>query len=70
MLHDGLYEQIISKALDQELNGSDKLIDAAPIDGAEAAHVLSKYVAEIVEKGLQNVKDNGGDVASQVELVN
>lgn len=70
MLHDGLYEQIISKALDQELTGSDKLIDAAPIDGAEAARVLSKYVAEIVEKGLQNVKDNGGDVASQVELVN
>lgn len=70
MLHDGLYEQIISKALDQELTGSDKLIDAAPIDRAEAARVLSKYVAEIVEKGLQNVKDNGGDVASQVELVN
>lgn len=70
MLHDGLYEQIISKALDQELTGSDKIIDAAPIDGAEAARVLSKYVAEIVEKGLQNVKDNGGDVASQVELVN
>lgn len=70
MLHDGLYEQIISKALDQELTGSDKLIDAAPIDGAEAARVLSKYVAEIVEIGLQNVKDNGGDIASQVELVN
>ena len=70
MLHDGLYEQIISKALDHELNRSDKIIDAAPIDGAEAARVLSKYVAEIVEKGLQNVKDNGGDVASQVELVN
>lgn len=70
MLHDGLYEQIISKALDQELTSSDKLIDVAPIDGAEAARVLSKYVAEIVEKGLQNVKDNGGDVATQVELVN
>ena len=27
-------------------------------------------MAEIVEKGLDNVKDNGGDLNKQVELVN
>ena len=32
--------------------------------------MLAKYVAEIVEKGLNNVKDNGGDLNSQVDLVN
>ncbi len=70
MLPTGLYEQIISKALDRELAISDKRSQTAPIDDAEAAKVLAKYVAEIVERGLENVKDNGGDLNSQVELVN
>ena len=67
---DGLYEQIINKGLDAELSVTDKLSQTAPIDPAEASGVLAKYVAEIVEKGLDNVKDNGGDLNSQVELVN
>ena len=70
MLHDGLYEQVISRELDSELAATDKLSQTAHIDSAEAAKILSKYVAEIVEKGLENVKDNGGDLSSQVELVN
>lgn len=70
MLHDGLYEQVINKELDSELASTDKLSQTAPIDSAEASKILSKYVAEIVEKGLENVKDNGGDLSSQVELVN
>ncbi len=70
MLHEGLYEQVISKELNSELASTDKLSQTAPIDSAEAAKILSKYVAEIVEKGLENVKDNGGDLNSQVELVN
>ena len=70
MLHDGLYEQVISRELDSELAATDKLSQTAPIDSEEASKILSKYVAEIVEKGLENVKDNGGDLSSQVELVN
>ena len=70
MLPSGLYEQIINKALDAELAETDKLSETARIDEAEAAKVLAKYVAEIVEKGLDNVKDNGGDLNKQVELVN
>ena len=50
MLNDGLYEQVISKELDSELASSDKLSQTAPIDSAEASKILSKYVAEIVEK--------------------
>lgn len=70
MLTDGLYEQIINKALESELAATDKLPETAPIDSEEAAKVLAKYVAEVVEKGLVNVKDNGGDLSNQVELVN
>ena len=70
MLHNGLYEQIINKGLDSELSATDKLSQTAPIDCAEASKVLAKYVADVVEKGLDNVKDNGGDLNSQVVLVN
>ena len=62
MLHNGLYEQIINKGLDAELSNMDKLCQAAPIDKAEASKVLAKYIAEVVEKGLDNLKDNGGDL--------
>ena len=55
MLHDGLYEQIISKGLDHELSGTDKLSQTAPIDTAEASKVLAKYVAEVVERGLEEI---------------
>ena len=70
MLHNGLYEQIINKGLDSELSVTDKLSQTAQIDSAEASKVLAKYVAGIVEKGLNNVKEKGGDLYSQVGLVN
>lgn len=70
MLHDGLYEQIINKGLETELSVTDKLSTTAPIDSAEASKVLAKYIAEVVEKWLDNVADNGGDVSSQVALAN
>ena len=71
MLHDGLYEQIINKALDGELAQTpDKLSETAPIDAAEASKVLAKYVAEVVERGLENLKDKGGDLNAQVALTN
>ena len=70
MLYDGLYEQIINRRLETELASTDKLSKTAPIDSAEASKVLAKYIAEVVEKGLDNVVDNGGDINSQVELAN
>ncbi|MFB0920317.1 MAG: DUF3427 domain-containing protein, partial [Oscillospiraceae bacterium] len=71
MLQPGLYEQIINKRLGEELDVAvDKLQSVAPIDEAEAAKVLSKYISEVIEKSLDNVRDSGGDVQSQIELVN
>ena len=71
MLKPGLYEQVISKQLGQELDeNTDKLSQTAPIDNAEASKVLAKYISEIIEKGLENVKDNGGDTLAQIALAN
>lgn len=70
MLHDGLYEQIINKGLETELASTDKRSTTAPIDRAEASKILAKYIAEVVEKGLDHVADNGGDVHAQVALAN
>ena len=71
MLKDGLYEQVLNNKLDTELaECTDKLSITASIDKAEASKVLSKYLTEVVEKGLDNIIDNGGDISSQVELVN
>ncbi|MDD4413394.1 MAG: DUF3427 domain-containing protein [Oscillospiraceae bacterium] len=71
MLHQGLYEQIINKGLDRELaENTDKLSQTAPIDAGESSKVLAKYISDIIEKGLDNVRDNGGDLSAQVELVN
>ncbi len=70
MLHDGLYEQVINKKLEEELNESEKLCQTIKIDSAEASKVLAQYIAEAVEKGLENLKDNGGDITDQVELTN
>ena len=71
MLNLGLYEQLISKLLRHQLTTStDKLIKTAPMDREEAPRILAKYIAEVIEHGLANVKDNGGDLESQVELAN
>lgn len=71
MLKPGLYEQVINKQLGRELDqATDQLKSTAPIDSAEAAKVLAKYITEIIEKGLDNVKDKGGDIQTQIDLAN
>lgn len=71
MLKDGLYEQVINKELVTELDAEkDKLVKKAPIDKAEASQILSKYISQVVEKGLDNLVDNGGDIQAQIDLTN
>lgn len=71
MLSPGLYEQIINTALKHELSEvPDARKSAAPIDKAEASKVLAQYLADVVQKGLDNVVDNGGDLSKQIGLVN
>lgn len=71
MLHPGLYEQVINRALESEISEIPEARKAvAPIDQAEASKVLAQYLADVVQKALDNVLDNGGTLASQVELTN
>ena len=61
MLYPGLYEQVINNALTSELAEIPEARKAvAPIDKAEASKVLAQYLADVVQKGLDNVLDNGG----------
>lgn len=71
MLYPGLYEQVINKGLDKELSKNiDKLCQTAPIDTGESSKVLTKYIADVIERGLDNVRDKGGNLLDQIEMVN
>lgn len=71
MLSPGLYEQIINTALNRELSAIPAARKSvAPIDKAEASKVLAQYLADVVQKGLENVVDNGGDISTQISLAN
>lgn len=71
MLHPGLYEQIINHRLSDELAEipeAQKAVGA--IDQAEAAKILSEYLAEVVQQGLNRIAENSSGVETQVALVN
>ena len=71
MLHPGLYEQVINQKLDSELSDIPEARQStAPIDKAEASKVLAQYLSEVVQQGLDNVVDNGGDLSAQIALTN
>ena len=66
MLYPGLYEQVINNALNRELaEVPEARKSTAPIDTAEAAKVLAQYLTDVVQKGLENVQDNGADPAGK-----
>ena len=52
-----------------DLNPS-KLKSTALIDIEESSKILSKYISDVIEKELHNIKDKGGNLQDQVSLVN
>lgn len=69
MLKRGLYEQVINKSLDRELERSDDIVaSTGKLDGAEAPQILSHYIGELVEKGLRQVSSD--DISGQLSLAN
>ena len=71
MLQPGLYEQVINNALSSELSEiPEARKSTAPIDTAEASKVLAQYLTDVVQKGLENVQDNGGGLEAQIQLAN
>ena len=71
MLHPGLYEQLINRTLRQELDTIPaERKSVTPVDPAEAAEVLSRYIAEAAKRALSGMAEGRGDVADQVALAN
>ena len=71
MLKPGLYEQIVNEEIIKELKDiPDNQKDVEEIDSEEASIVLSKYIRDVVQKGLNTLKDSGKGISSQIELTN
>jgi hypothetical protein len=57
----GIYEQVLNQLITKKLKiDSEDQAVLENIDEEEASKVLSKYISEVVEKGLANIKDSGG----------
>lgn len=69
MLHPGLYEQVINKDLKNKiLVENENIYEIVKIDNAEAPLILSKYISEVIEKSLRQIKcDN---FSEQLRLAN
>ena len=71
MLKPGLYEKVISKKLREELNASkyDQVTDIQKIDKAEASKILTQYIANVIEAGLDEAGEENG-IENQIYLTN
>ncbi len=70
MLNNGLYEQVLNKKMEEELSQTDKVFQIEDIDAAEASKILAKYVQEVIQKKLDKIADEKGDIKEQVDFVN
>lgn len=73
MLRSGLYEQLVNNEIKEELeNYPEECKKLAQVDEAEAAGIISKYVAEVVQKQLNIIAEKGGSdsILKQIELAN
>lgn len=69
-LKNGIYEQVVNKLISSRLAGDERFVKFEPIGREEAAGLLSRYISEVVQKGLSSIKDNGGGIGAQIKLVN
>lgn len=75
-LKQGLYEKVINLALEEglkEIDPQEVLIEIEPLDQGEAQHVLSRYLAEVLQHGLVCIKDRFGEndaFKRQIEVCN
>lgn len=67
----GIYEQVINQVIDNELKGIDlneNIIDKTSIDSAEAQHILSEYLAQVIEKGLIRIREQYRDDSKHAQI--
>lgn len=68
LLKPGLYEQLISKQLQKELDTIPAARKAiGDLDSAEAPKVFAQYVASIVEKRLSEIGEKEGGIEAQAK---
>lgn len=71
MLESGLYEQVINKKTTIVLSElTNQQVEIQDIDSAEATKILAGYVTSVVEEGLESLLDHGGDLSTQIALIN
>ncbi len=69
MLTPGLYEEVISEALSNEINNdTEKITSTSKIDTAEAPEILAHYISKVVMKGLRQLSCD--DISDQLKLAN
>ena len=67
----GIYEQVINQVIDNELKEIDldeNIIDKTSIDSAEAQHILSEYLAQVIEKGLLRIREQYKDDSKYAQI--
>ncbi|MCV0402854.1 MAG: DUF3427 domain-containing protein [Chloroflexi bacterium] len=66
-MRDGLYESVITAALNAELEALEELeSEVAPVDLADESHVLARHIANAIEDRLGRIKDS----AERVRVAN
>ena len=69
-VHKGLYESLISGKLKAELDHlTDLTASIGPVDEADAPHVLARYVGELLEARLREIRDPGERLRTVNHLV-
>ena len=70
-MQSGIYEKVINRSVSAALAALDKArIHKAPFDKAEAADILSQYLAQVLKNELMLIEEKGGDAKAQIRLVN
>ena len=70
-LETGLYEELISKELDERLNSIDEPCKfTEQFDATEAPAILADYAESVIKSGLKSIQESSEGVTKQVELVN
>ncbi len=69
-LPSGIYEHVLNKAISKEIEALSDNAVLESIDEEEASKVLAQYISNIIEKAMENVKDNGGGIQGQIQLCN
>ena len=60
LLKQGLYEQVINSKIQEQLNNLEYekfIIDKSKIDNEESRAILSQYIAQVIRKSLNYIRD-------------